>query len=129
MKPQENFQRMHLRTAIKFIPFLPAVSFADQGRLIDLSHLQPSECNCQEDVLLGCGRFIQCCQECVVHAPWVAFALRPSVGQWIYVAICGDDLGVDELTPSKYLAFKERLKSECPGRSVSLFLSHCPRCL
>lgn len=61
------------------------------------------------------ARVIQCCQECVVHAPWVAFALRPSVGQWIYVAICGDDLGVDELNPSKYLAFKERLKSEYPA--------------
>ncbi len=54
---------------------------------------------------------LQCCQECVVNAPWVSFALRPNVAEWIYVAICADDLGVDELTPSKYLAFKEKLKS------------------
>eukprot|EP00884_Botryococcus_braunii_P012793 jgi/Botrbrau1/21514/Bobra.174_2s0018.2 len=106
------------------------------NRLVEEGHKQPIlhphvandelqkvavETDCPELLEGDLCRFIQCCQECVVHAPWVAFALRPSVGQWVYVAICGDDLGVDELTPSKYLAFKERLKNGHKSRTDEIW--------
>ncbi|KAL4421973.1 hypothetical protein ABPG77_010996 [Micractinium sp. CCAP 211/92] len=48
-------------------------------------------------------------QEAVVIAPRVAFALRPTMGEWYYVRISVDDMRVEEMTAAHYLAFKEKL--------------------
>lgn len=48
-------------------------------------------------------------QEAVVIAPRVAFALRPTMGEWYYVRISVEDMRVEEMTAAHYLAFKEKL--------------------
>eukprot|EP00245_Coleochaete_scutata_P002204 TRINITY_DN12892_c0_g1_i2.p1 TRINITY_DN12892_c0_g1~~TRINITY_DN12892_c0_g1_i2.p1 ORF type:complete len:860 (+),score=151.07 TRINITY_DN12892_c0_g1_i2:306-2885(+) len=48
-------------------------------------------------------------QEAVANPPWVALAVRPRPGEWYYVRVNVDDMTVDDLSVSDYLAFKERL--------------------
>lgn len=48
-------------------------------------------------------------QEAVVVPPRVAFALRPTMGEWYYMRISVDDMRVEEMTAAHYLAFKEKL--------------------
>jgi sucrose synthase len=51
----------------------------------------------------------QCTQEAVVFPPWVGLAVRPRPGVWEHLVINVDELNVELLTVSQYLAFKERL--------------------
>ncbi|CAK9274114.1 unnamed protein product [Sphagnum jensenii] len=51
----------------------------------------------------------QCTQEAVVFPPWVGLAVRPRPGVWEHLVINVDELNVELLTVSEYLAFKERL--------------------
>jgi len=48
-------------------------------------------------------------QEAATDGRWVAFALRPRVGEWLYVAGGRDDGEFRPLTAEEYLAVKERL--------------------
>ncbi|PSC73946.1 sucrose synthase [Micractinium conductrix] len=48
-------------------------------------------------------------QEAVVIAPRIAFALRPTMGEWYYVRVSVEDMRVEEMTAAHYLAFKEKL--------------------
>jgi sucrose synthase len=48
-------------------------------------------------------------QEAVVFPPWVGLAVRPRPGVWEHLVINVDELNVELLTVSEYLAFKERL--------------------
>lgn len=48
-------------------------------------------------------------QEAVVFPPWVGLAVRPRPGVWEHLVINVDELSVELLTVSEYLAFKERL--------------------
>lgn len=51
-------------------------------------------------------------QEAIVSPPWVGFAVRPRPGIWEYVRINVEELIVEELDVSDYLAFKEQLIGE-----------------
>jgi sucrose synthase len=51
-------------------------------------------------------------QEAVVYPPWVALAIRPNPGMWEYVRVNVDELMLDALSVSEYLAFKELLVNE-----------------
>ena len=51
-------------------------------------------------------------QEAIVYPPWVVLAIRPNPGVWEYVRINVDELMLDELSVSEYLAFKELLVNE-----------------
>lgn len=51
----------------------------------------------------------------MVIAPRVAFALRPTMGEWYYVRISVDDMRVEEMTAAHYLAFKEKLVPMAEG--------------
>ena len=51
-------------------------------------------------------------QEAIVYPPWVAMAVRPKPGVWEYVRVNVDELMLDELSVSEYLAFKELLVNE-----------------
>eukprot|EP00887_Chlorella_sp_A99_P005770 scaffold1.g5770.t1 len=76
-------------------------------------------------------------QETVVVPPRIAFALRPSVGEWYYIrqgallvflfligrGVAGaminvEDMTVEEMTAAHYLAFKEKLVAMAPGELV-----------
>ncbi|KAI3433440.1 hypothetical protein D9Q98_003254 [Chlorella vulgaris] len=48
-------------------------------------------------------------QEAVVIAPRIAFALRPTMGEWYHIRINVEDMSVEEISASHYLAFKEKL--------------------
>ena len=41
--------------------------------------------------------------------PWVALAIRPRPGVWDYIRVNVNELAVEELSVSEYLAFKEQL--------------------
>ena len=45
----------------------------------------------------------------VVEPPRIALALRANIGEWHYVRVNVEDLGVEIIDTSQYLAFKERL--------------------
>lgn len=53
--------------------------------------------------------WLQHTQEVVAWEHCLAFAVRPSAGEWLYLRICVDSLNPQELTVSRYLEFKERL--------------------
>jgi len=44
-----------------------------------------------------------------VLPPWVALAIRPRPGVWDYIRVNVNELAVEELSVSEYLAFKEQL--------------------
>lgn len=48
-------------------------------------------------------------QEAIVIQPWVALAIRPRPGVWVYLRVNVSELAVEELTVSEYLQFKEQL--------------------
>lgn len=52
---------------------------------------------------------IELVQEAAVNAPWVLFATRPGIGQWIYVRINAESFDVEIIETGEYLAFKESL--------------------
>ncbi|ACL71276.1 Sucrose synthase [Thioalkalivibrio sulfidiphilus HL-EbGr7] len=53
-------------------------------------------------------------QEAVLAAPWVCLALRPRIGRWQFLRIHADDLSVEDLGVSEFLAIKERLVCPAP---------------
>ncbi|CAN6551325.1 unnamed protein product [Malus baccata var. baccata] len=53
------------------------------------------------------SKVLQSAQEAIVLAPFVAFALRPGV--WEYVRVNVYELSVDHLSAAEYLRFKEEL--------------------
>ncbi|XP_024518061.1 sucrose synthase 2-like [Selaginella moellendorffii] len=55
------------------------------------------------------GRVLHYTQEAMVLPPWVTLAVRPRPGVWEYVRINVDELTVEQLSVSEYLAFKECL--------------------
>ncbi|KDD76488.1 sucrose synthase [Helicosporidium sp. ATCC 50920] len=55
------------------------------------------------------GLLMASTQEAVVLPPRIAFALRPTIGEWCYICVDIDSMQVKELTSSSYLALKERL--------------------
>lgn len=58
--------------------------------------------------------------QAVVKAPWIAFALRPSVGEWYYVRVDVQTMKVEEMSSGHFLAFKERLVPSTDGRRERL---------
>ncbi|GBG89684.1 hypothetical protein CBR_g49537 [Chara braunii] len=50
-------------------------------------------------------------QEAVVVPPYIALAVRPRVAEWQYIRINVFELTVEQLSPSEYLEFKERVKA------------------
>lgn len=85
--------------------------------VIDEMRSIAEECNnptlCSSEI--GC--LLKCIVEAVVISPRIAFAIRQSIGDWNFVRVNVDDMTVDELTPSHYLAFKEKL---LPTETVGL---------
>ena len=66
----------------------------------------------KEGALHACAplqRMISQAQEAVVEAPWIAFALRPSIGRWEYLRIHLDQCQPERLAVDEFLQFKERL--------------------
>ena len=55
---------------------------------------------------------LQHTQEVVVWKECLAFAARPSAGEWIHIRICVASLSPEQLTISQYLEFKERIVGE-----------------
>jgi sucrose synthase len=66
------------------------------------------------------ARIVDDCQEAVLAAPWVCLALRPRIGRWSFVRIHADDLGVEELTVSRFLEIKEHLVCPAPRHTRPL---------
>ncbi|MFN2348214.1 MAG: sucrose synthase [Thioalkalivibrio sp.] len=60
------------------------------------------------------ARLVGQAQEAVLAAPWVCLALRPRIGRWLYLRIHADDLSMEDLSVSDFLAIKERLVSPVP---------------
>ncbi|XP_050223831.1 sucrose synthase 7-like [Mercurialis annua] len=58
------------------------------------------------------GYILSSTQEAAVVPPYVAFAVRPNPGIWEYVKVNADDLGVDGISASEYLQFKEMIFDE-----------------
>ena len=59
-----------------------------------------------EDAL---AELLTTCQEAVALPPSLALALRPGIGMWVYISISSTTLGVDRLSVSEYLGFKEKV--------------------
>ena len=57
----------------------------------------------------GHMRKMQHSQEVVVWEKCVALAVRPSVGEWLFLRICVDSLTPEQLSVAQYLQFKERI--------------------
>lgn len=55
------------------------------------------------------NQFIHCCQEAVVQTPWIVFACRPKIGKWLYLQFHVENVHCQEISPSEFLHFKERL--------------------
>jgi Sucrose synthase len=55
-------------------------------------------------------------RQVTVLPPLVVMAVRPSVGEWHYLRVSAEDLGVEVLNTSQYLAFQERLAGEWVDR-------------
>ncbi|GLU10603.1 hypothetical protein SLE2022_273960 [Rubroshorea leprosula] len=58
------------------------------------------------------GFILSSTQEAVVIPPNVAFAIRPSPGNWEFVKVSADDLSVEGITSTDYLKFKEMVIDE-----------------
>jgi len=54
-------------------------------------------------------RVIRFCQEAAVEAPWIYFALRETVGRWVYFRFHLDTMEFNIIDVAEFLAFKERL--------------------
>jgi len=54
-------------------------------------------------------RIIRNCQEAAVESPWIYFALRETVGRWVYFRFHLDTMEFSQIDVSEFLAFKERL--------------------
>jgi len=54
----------------------------------------------------------------VVINPRIAIALRVTQGGWHFIRINADDMTVEEISVSHYLAFKEKLVSTEPGELI-----------
>ena len=48
-------------------------------------------------------------QEAAIQAPWVYFAIRPTVGRWRYLRLHAETLMLDYISVSRYLRFKESI--------------------
>ncbi|GBG86462.1 hypothetical protein CBR_g41457 [Chara braunii] len=57
------------------------------------------------------GNLLRATQEAVVIPPYIALAVRPRVAEWQYIRVNVFELTVEQLSPSEYLEFKERLKA------------------
>jgi len=55
------------------------------------------------------AKVIYVAQEAAVQAPWVYLAVRPLVGRWNFLRFHTEAMTFDEISPSDYLRFKERL--------------------
>jgi sucrose synthase len=67
------------------------------------------ECNSPQLKNSELAMMLKTVQEAVVIAPRIAFALRPTMGEWYYIRITVEDMRVEEMTAAHYLAFKEKL--------------------
>jgi len=54
-------------------------------------------------------RIVRNCQEAAVESPWLFFALRETVGRWVYFSFHLDTMEFNQVDVSEFLAFKERL--------------------
>ena len=54
-------------------------------------------------------------QELAVNSPWLMMALRPRNGEWEYLQLHAEALECQEVTPSEFLSFKERLVTNSPA--------------
>ncbi|GBG70160.1 hypothetical protein CBR_g6291 [Chara braunii] len=57
------------------------------------------------------AKILRATQEAVVIPPYIALAVRPRVAEWQYLRVNAFEMTVEELSPSEYLEFKERLKA------------------
>lgn len=79
------------------------------------------------------GNLLEDVQEAVITWPWVGFSFRPSVGRWFSLRIHADEMSVEALDASGFLAFKERLLAPQRGDlqplefDIGAFNRHFPR--
>jgi sucrose synthase len=64
------------------------------------------------------GCVLNTVHEAVVISPRIALALRAGIGEWHYLRINADDMTVEEMSVSHYLAFKEKLALSQDGYSL-----------
>ena len=55
------------------------------------------------------GATVRAAQEAAVEPPWMYLAVRPRIGRWTYLRLHVEDVDVEEVSVSDFLAFKERL--------------------
>ncbi|KAJ7555445.1 hypothetical protein O6H91_05G038200 [Diphasiastrum complanatum] len=72
------------------------------------------------------GLVLKHTQEGIVLPPWVALAVRPKPGLWEYLRVNVDELTVEQLTVSEYLAFKEQFTECWSPQSIVLELDFAP---
>jgi sucrose synthase len=63
---------------------------------------------------------VQICQEAVVEASRICFALRPRIGEWWFVAIHDEGLGIERQSPAAFLTTKERMATGGPPADWTL---------
>ena len=59
-------------------------------------------------------------QEAALDAPWIYFALRPRVARWSYLRFNVETGAQEEVSVSKFLAFKEGLVNQSQERKVGV---------
>ena len=57
------------------------------------------------------GEVLRAGQEAAVETPWMYLALRPRIGHWQYLRLHMETVNAEEISVSRYLAFKERLQT------------------
>lgn len=73
------------------------------------------------------GEMLMKTQEATVEPPWIYFAVRPRVGKWSYLRMHLEAMDLEEVSPSEFLAFKEKIVSRGPGgRSWNLEIDLAP---
>jgi sucrose synthase len=77
-------------------------------------------------ILSSIGGCFQLCQEAVVNHAWVILAFRRRVARWSYLRIHVETMGVDEVTVSDFLRFKEHLIAHQPEDAFMLEIDLAP---
>nr|GEZ57166.1 sucrose synthase 2 [Tanacetum cinerariifolium] len=101
--------------------------YVDQGKGILQPHhlvdeLEKMICDddtCRQKLADGpFGQILNSAQEGIILPPYVAFAVRPRPGVWEFLRLNVNELSVEQLTVTEFLAFKEELVD---GQSRSPF--------
>ena len=102
----ENRQQLYLllrRYQAKNKPFLLRSDLWDEFNA--LCEEDPNQTLCNSEL----SKMIYMAQEAAIESPWFYLVLRPRIGRWLYYRIHVEALGIDQVSVSEFLSFKERI--------------------